>query len=74
MSQCNTKKVDREYVECRLYWLQVGPLNWGEIVQGRPTAIYLNLVVTVGSAGLTWLGCSMRSSFQHCFSGNPKKC
>jgi len=20
MLQCNTKKVDREYVECRLYW------------------------------------------------------
>ena len=35
LSQCNTKKVDREYVEYRLYWLQRGPLNWGEIVRGR---------------------------------------
>ena len=44
LSQCNTKKVDKEYVECRLYWLQGGSLNWGEMVRGcssRPPAQWL---------------------------------
>ena len=74
MSQCNTKKVDREYGECRLYWLQRGPLNWGKIVQGRSSRLpaqrlYLNLAVTVGSAVPsrlgTRLGSSVWSSLRH---------
>ena len=29
LSHCNTKKVDREYVKCRLYWLQGGKIVRG---------------------------------------------